>query len=136
MRICLLAFPAILIANTYAYTEGWRPGQPYTKYITGTSAAGSSTPTKAADAPPVKPWSIKDIKFTLEDVLAKGPISNILQKFGYNVTAQLEKAREGIPPRFTTAIPLLSDINYEEELLNERFSSPEEEDRRVWAIFW
>jgi hypothetical protein len=136
MRIGLLAFLAILPARTYTYTEGWRPGQPYTKYITGTSAAASSTPTKATDATPTTPWSIKDFKLSLEDVLTKGPISRILQKFGFNATAQLEMARQGIPPRFTTAIPLLSDVNYEDDLSREQFSSPEEEDERVWAIFW
>jgi hypothetical protein len=136
MRVGLLAFLGILPAITYAYTEGWRPGQTYTKYMTGTSAAGSSTPTRATDATPAKPWSIKDFKFGLEDVLTKGPVSHVLQKFGFNVSAQLETVRKGVPPRFTTAIPLLSDANYEDDLLNERFPSPEDEDERVWAIFW
>lgn len=136
MRVGLLAFITILPTTSYAYTEGWRPGKTYTKYMTGTSAAESSIPTRAADATPAKPWSIKDFKFGLEDLLTKGPVSHVLQKFGFNVSAQLEMVREGVPPRFTTTIPLLSDANYEKDLLNEQFSSPGEEDERIWAIFW
>lgn len=143
MRVGLLALLAVLPAASHAYTEGWQPGQSYTKYLTSTStaAAGASVPTagsSSANSPTSKGISLSDLKslFSLEELLTKGPVSRIIQKFGFNVTAQLEMAREGIPPRFTPTIPLLNDANYEEDLLNEQFASPKEADERVWAIMW
>lgn len=152
MRVGTLLLIALLPATSYAYTEGWQPGKAYTKYLTSSSSAtagaDSSIPTAAADpsqyykpaavAKPALISSFDDLKrlFSLEEILTKGPISRIAQRFGFNVTAQLEMAREGIPPRFSLDIPLLTDANYEEDLLNEQYASPEEEDERVWAIMW
>lgn len=143
MRLGAIAALALVLPATtsYAYTEGWQPGQSYTKYMTSTSTTGSapaSIPTKGSSSTksPASSFSLSDLKslFSLEEILTKGPVSRVIQKFGFNVTAQLEMAREGIPPRFAADIPLLTDANYEDELLNEQYVSPQEEDERTWAI--
>lgn len=134
-------FAVLSTTTSAAYTDGWQPGKPYTKYLTSsttTGTAGSSIPTSPTSSPQhaeQKSWSFKDI-FNLENILTQGPVSRVIQKFGFNVTAQLEMARQGIPPRFAPDIPLLTDANYEDELLNEQYASQQEEDDRVWAIMW
>jgi hypothetical protein len=59
----------------------------------------------------------------------------VLIRFGFNITERLAAAREGIPPRFTDAIRLITDDNYKDLILDEQFSSLDEEMNRVWAIF-
>ncbi|KAF8314742.1 hypothetical protein DL93DRAFT_2079894 [Clavulina sp. PMI_390] len=136
MKVSLSALLLLPVAASAAYTEGWKPGQAYTRYQTSsaTGTAATSIPTKDHSAP--RPPSLNDITklFDLEYLLTEGPLSRVAQRLGWNVTEHLEKAREGVPPRFNIDIPLLTDENYEQDLLNEQFSSAEEEEDRVWAI--
>lgn len=135
-----------LLPTASAYTAGWQPGQAYTKYLTSTSSAGFALPTGSNGQPisvkESEPWKWSDLKdlannkFGLEHILTHGPVSRVIEKFGFNVTAQLEMAREGVPPRFRNDIPLITDENYETVLLDEQFDSFEEEEERVWAIMW
>lgn len=128
-----LAAPAV-----HAYTAGWQPGQSYTKYMTSTSSAAFSIPTHAGDkAGQTEPFKFSDLtsgKFGVEYLLTHGPFARVIERLGFNVTAHLAAAREGMPTRFYTEIPLLTDENYEEDLMNEQFSSFEEEEERVWAV--
>jgi len=129
----------LLVSSSRAYlSEGWRPGQPATRYLTSTLSAPNAVPTihGAPGGEPRKPWSWKDLSnIGLESFLTSNAVSSVLVRFGINVTEHLAAAREGIPLRFTDSIPLITDENYEEAILNEQFSSPEEERDRVWAIF-
>lgn len=146
LATAFLAFSPSLLPTASAYTAGWQPGQAYTKYLTSTSGASMPLPTGLNGQPITikesEPWKWSDLKdlanskFGLEHILTHGPVSRVIEKFGFNVTAQLEMAREGIPPKFRNDIPLITDENYETFLLDEQYDSYEEEEERVWAIMW
>ncbi len=140
-RMLTAFFNAALLASflspCHAYfSQGWQPGQPVTKYLTGTSTATAydaiSTGTVTAGGTPVGFRSWKDLKLGLEDILISGPFSSALMYFGFNVSEALASARESVP-RFTHAIPLVTDGNYEDLIHNEELSLDGEKDR-VWAI--
>lgn len=127
---------AVLVPASHAYTAGWQPGQPITRYLTSTASAPHAVPTAASDVPvePVKPWSWKDMKFGLEDFLTSKPVAHALNRVGFNVSEQLAAARAGVPPRFAAGIPLITDNDYESIIHNETFVSEQEENDRVWAL--
>ena len=118
------------------FSQGWQPGQPVTKYLTATSTATAhdaiSTGLTTTGGAPVESRSWKDLKFGLEDILTSGPISSALMRFGFNVSERLASAGVGAP-RFTHAIPLVTDSNYEDLIYHEEFPSDGEKDG-VWAI--
>lgn len=136
MKALLPLLSLLPLSNAY-FSEGWQPGQPATKYLTSTTSALFAVPTIAgSNADPKEPWSWKELKekFSVEELLKSEAVESFLGRFGVNVTKSLEIAREAMPPRFSTAIPLVTDDNYETILFNETFTSPREEADRVWVL--
>lgn len=134
-----LALLSLVPLSSAYFSEGWQPGQPATKYITSSSSAPFAIPTSSdssKSSEPQEPWTWETIKAKLnvEEILKSKPVTDFLDRFGVNVTKSLETAREGIPPRFSGAIPLITDNNYEAVIFNETFASPQEEADRVWVL--
>ncbi|KAJ7098657.1 hypothetical protein B0H15DRAFT_878463 [Mycena belliarum] len=122
--LCVLALAAAV--NAQYFSGGWVPGQAVT--------AEPSTPT-GAGAPRRKPQQQQDA-FSLSSlldvnkILTSGPVKGLFEKAGINITEKLEAA--AVSP-WDDRIPLITDDNYHDVVVNEAMSEEEEKDR-VWVI--
>ena len=125
------------------FSEGWKPGQPAAtpvqiKTDSEFESAGESGGEAERTEPhfqyrrePEKParldiLSLFDAKTYLESDISK----NFFARFGFNITEKLAAA-EAMP--WDPRVPLITDDNYEDMIVNEQLSEEEEKDR-VWAI--
>jgi hypothetical protein len=134
-----LAILALAPASQAYLSEGWKPGQPVTRYPTPSTTLNNPYPTAVSSSSESahKPWSIQDLRnFSVESILVSKGVSQVLSHFGLNITERLQKAREGVIPRFATDVPLITDRNYEDLIFNEEFEFEEDEENRAWAILW
>jgi len=115
-----------LCANAQYFSDGWKPGQPVTREVLPTAVYGQQ---------PVKPTSAGFAsRFSLSNVLTSGPVDSFMGKLGVNMTERLEKAKaEAEAEIWDTRIPLITDDNYDELIVNEPLSAEEEADR-VWFL--
>jgi len=70
--------------------------------------------------------------FDLTNFLASRPVTAFLTRFGINITENLERAREK-SKIWDERIPLITDDNYRDIIVNEDLT-PEEESQRVWFL--
>lgn len=108
------------------FSEGWKPGQAVTKSSAGftfqTASAPESTPTSEGKAP-----------FDFSSLLEAGPLKSLFQRAGVNISERLEAARQSVRI-WDERIPLITDDNYNELIVNEKFETPEEEKKRAWFL--
>lgn len=138
-----VVLPALSFVSAQYISEGWKPGQPVVKGQTGytyqTTATGNVPPV-VSDAASAQQHS--DIKtsargllslLSLESLLESGPVQALFGRAGVNITEKLEAARaqEKI---WDERIPLLTDDNYEDLVVEEKFETLEEEKDRIWFI--
>ncbi|KAJ7579751.1 hypothetical protein C8J56DRAFT_834456 [Mycena floridula] len=127
-----LWLPLILASSVSAqyFSDGWKPGQKVTEepnLATGVPILNRRPAPKAAPPPPQRPT--KSI-FDLERLLSSEPLAKLFSKAGINITEKLAIANDnGWDPR----IPLITDNNFNELIVNEALTE-EEEKERVWAI--
>jgi len=118
------------------YSAGWQPGQKVVRedvdtrdWAPGDSPEGSPPPpVDTGVAPPA------ETPFHWSKILTEGPIGNALLKVGLNYTAAREEAERRKANMWDKRIPLITDENYESLIVNETFSSEEEEKERVWFL--
>lgn len=72
--------------------------------------------------------------FRWSRILTEGLIGDALLKIGLNYTAAREEAERRKTNMWDPRIPLITDDNYESLIVNETFSSEEEEKERVWFL--
>ena len=99
-------FVATIGTNAQEFSPGWIPDQ---------QAATTA-------APPVESAGL------LNSVLTSGPVSSLFAKLGINITKTLEK-----PKYWDERIPLITDNNYQDVIVNEPLSD-EEEQARTWVF--
>ncbi|KAI6127383.1 hypothetical protein EDD16DRAFT_283431 [Pisolithus croceorrhizus] len=108
------------VANAQYFSAGWTPGQPI--------------PTEPAAAPMSWPHVSQETgsnhasapsKF-LDEVVTVGPVSAIMSLVGLNISGTRDVD-------WDERIPLISDSNYHDIIVNEELS-PEEEGKRVWFL--
>jgi hypothetical protein len=106
------------LANAQYFSAGWTPGQPVPTLPThAQSQAPQSTETTGTTLP--KPSF-------LDNLVTGGPLSALSSVIGLNFT--------GTPPMvWDERIPLITDSNYADRIVNEKMT-PEEEEERVWFI--
>ncbi|KAJ7784093.1 hypothetical protein B0H16DRAFT_1657887 [Mycena metata] len=121
----LSALALVATANAQYFSDGWKPGQA----VTAESAAPSGGVPPRQNAQPAEPFSFSNL-FDLNKVLGSGPVKGLFEKAGINITERLEAA--AVSP-WDTRIPLITDENYSDMVVNEVLT-PEEEEKRVWAI--
>ncbi|PCH40984.1 hypothetical protein WOLCODRAFT_131634 [Wolfiporia cocos MD-104 SS10] len=111
-----------LCASAQYFSEGWKPGQPVpTGSYEQQPAAVQSKPAGSS-------------RFNLTNIFTEGAVGSLMGKLGVNMTERLEKAKaEAEVEIWDTRIPLITDDNYEEIIVNEPLS-PEEEADRVWFL--
>ncbi|OSX59329.1 hypothetical protein POSPLADRAFT_1035645 [Postia placenta MAD-698-R-SB12] len=114
-----------LCASAQYFSEGWKPGQPVTYEAVPTAVNGQAAPA---------PTSNGRARFSFSDILTSGPIGSAMGKLGVNLTEKWEKAKaEADAEIWDTRIPLITDDNYDDLIVNEPLG-PEEEDSRVWFM--
>jgi len=128
MRIIIAGFLLSLLSLSAAeyFSSGWKPGQ----------TASSTTINPAATFDPSKPTPGHESKPTagaLVSLLTGGPIGALLNRAGINVTQKLEEARIKEDNKWDKRIPLLTDANYKDIVVQEKLT-PDEEFKRIWFI--
>jgi hypothetical protein len=68
----------------------------------------------------------------LSYILSTGPVSRFINRLGVNITERLEAAR-AFPEIWDSRIPLVTDDNFNELIVNEELTD-EEEKQRVWLL--
>lgn len=69
--------------------------------------------------------------FDLTNLLTSGPVAKWAAKAGYNITEKISEAKSR--KIWDDRIPLITDENYEDMVVNETLTAAEE-DKRVWFI--
>lgn len=69
--------------------------------------------------------------FDLTNLLTSGPVAKLAAKAGYNITEKLSEVKSR--KIWDDRIPLITDENYEDMVVNESLTA-DEEDKRVWFI--
>ncbi|EJD01361.1 uncharacterized protein FOMMEDRAFT_126226 [Fomitiporia mediterranea MF3/22] len=138
--------PALSFVSAQYISEGWKPGEPVVKGQTGYTYQTVETgpvPPAATDTPSAQQRRVNsDVKasvkrlsslLSLESLLESGPVQALFGRAGVNITEKLEAARaqEKI---WDERIPLLTDDNYEDLVVEEKFETLEEEKDRIWFI--
>ena len=118
------------------YSAGWKPGQKVVREDAVTREWGpgdqpEATPTPPSDAGAAPP---AETTFHWSNILTQGPIGDVLLKVGLNYTAAKEEAERRKANMWDSRIRLITDENYESLIVNETFSSEEEERERVWFL--
>ncbi|KAI9467109.1 hypothetical protein BJY52DRAFT_1236490 [Lactarius psammicola] len=127
MRLITLAFAALtLVAPSGAqyFSDGWTPGQ---AVPTVTPDASSFDP-KTTSIPPREGES----RFSLSYLLSTGPAAQLFNRLGINITERLEAARNN-SEIWDGRVPLITDDNYNDFIVNEVLTE-EEEKSRVWLL--
>ncbi|KAJ7205305.1 hypothetical protein GGX14DRAFT_645322 [Mycena pura] len=115
--------------NAQYLSSGWTPGQA----VTAEGAAPSFVGVPRQAAEPAQPASLSSL-FDMKRILSSESVKGLLAKAGINITEQLEvaAAAAAVSP-WDTRIPLITDDNYVDMVVNETMTE-EEERQRVWVI--
>ncbi|RDB19791.1 hypothetical protein Hypma_012896 [Hypsizygus marmoreus] len=137
MRFSVLSLAGLAFAasvNAQYFSKGWAPGQPKvrTEDAPPAAAAQTSIPQKeAAPSGPLKPSGIASY-FDLGKILSSQPSVALFSKLGINITEKLEGAYERAKI-WDERVPLITDDNFQELIVNEPLTEQEEKDR-TWVI--
>lgn len=128
MKLSALLLAALCVpASAQYFSEGWAPGK---AVPTATQAAPAFDPSKhtaaAAAAPPAQADGF------LGKLLTTGPLGTLLGRAGVNVTERLAAAQQSLE-LWDPRIPIISDDNYKDIIVNEELTEEEERDR-VWFL--
>ncbi|KAI0722677.1 hypothetical protein C8Q76DRAFT_782865 [Earliella scabrosa] len=130
MRFSALLVPTLLCASASAqyFSAGWVPGQaasdeppPAPAYTFDPSTPGSETPAPAAGAG----------QGIFDKILTSPAVSSLFGRFGVNIT---DAVARGAKSPWDDRIPLITDENYEEMIVNEWFKDEQEAKDRVWIL--
>lgn len=111
------------------YSEGWKPGQAVTKSATGYTFQTSTPDSSSGAAPTANTKS----PFDFSSLLEIGPLKSLFQRAGVNITEKLEAARKS-SKIWDERINLITDDNYNDLIVNEKFESLKDEKERVWFL--
>ncbi|KAG6850191.1 hypothetical protein H0H93_016619 [Arthromyces matolae] len=127
-----LGFWAFASANAQYFSAGWAPGQPIPNPEPTPAKGGipQDTPVKVAPQRP-NPKGISEL-FDITNILSSSVAVSVFSKFGINITERLESAIEHTKV-WDSRVPLITDDNYHELILNEPLNAQEEQDR-TWMI--
>lgn len=108
------------------FSAGWAPGQP-------AEPSPSSVPEKEAPASKrISPSTIAS-QFDLSKILTSKPSISLFNRFGINITEKVQNVLEETKNRWDERIPLVTDNNYKDLIVNERLTE-EEEKERTWIL--
>jgi len=126
--LCLVA-----VVNAQYFSAGWSPGQPTTPEAPPAATFTPNQQTTETEAPKDPPtlstiWSMLD----LNKLLSTGPSVDLFSRLGINITNKLEAALQE-SKLWDERIPMITDHNYNDLIVNEPLTEQEERDR-TWVI--
>ncbi len=133
MRLDTLALASLaFVAPSCAqyFSAGWVPGQ---AVPTDTPAPASSSSSLGAETTSLPTPRQSQSRFGLSYILSTGPVSSFFDRLGINITERLEAAREVNSEVWDGRIPLVTDDNFNDLIVNEVLTD-EEEKHRVWLL--
>jgi hypothetical protein len=122
---CILALAAA--ANAQYFSEGWTPGQSVTAEKAAPTFVGVPNPNARQQQAP--DFSLSSL-FDINNILNSNTVKGLFEKAGINITERLEAA--AVSP-WDMRIPLITDENYFDIIVNETLTE-EEEERRTWVL--
>jgi len=137
MKLSLATFSLLALvasSNAQYFSAGWTPGQkhPETPSPVQATPLSRSTPPPSAEQP-VKPFSPSSLLnlFDITKLLTSGPSVAFFDRFGINITERVEAS--ALAQKWDERVPLITDDNYQDLIVNEVLTEQEEIDR-VWII--
>lgn len=130
MRLVTLAFAALTFvapSGAQYFSAGWTPGQAVPTVTPDTSSFDPKA--KSAAFPPPREG---ESRFSLSYILSTGPAAQLFDRLGINITERLEAAKNNTEI-WDRRIPLITDDNYNDFIVNEVLTE-EEEKNRVWLL--
>ena len=120
--------PLFAAASTGGYfSDGWDPDAPSTSTLT--TPIESATSPVASSTSPSSPW------FDWTRLVTSGPIHDLLTRAGVNVTQHLKAATQRANEKpWDTRVPMVTDENWEDMVVNEPLSLEEEKDRTWFMV--
>ena len=123
----------VAVANAQYFSAGWSPGQPTTPEAPPAATFTPNQQTAETEAPkdpstPFSIWSMLD----LNNLLATEPSVALFSRLGINITNKLEAALQE-SKLWDERIPMITDYNYNDLIVNEPLTEQEERDR-TWVI--
>ena len=123
----------VVVVNAQYFSAGWSPGQPTTSEAPPAATFTPNQQTAGAEAPKDPPtlssiWSMLD----LNNLLATGPSVALFSRLGINITDKLEAVLQE-SKLWDERIPMITDHNYNDLIVNEPLTEQEERDR-TWVI--
>jgi hypothetical protein len=120
-----LAFGLFGAVSAQYFSAGWAPGQPVQQE--------SATEWSPNQAVPRNAQSRQQTSFDWTKLLTDGPVGSLFEKAGINITKNIEDAALKEANRWDKRIPLITDDNYDNIIVNEALTE-EEEQERIWFI--
>lgn len=116
------------------FSQGWKPGQPAHTKAPAVNSQGWTPGQKVAS--PRDAASAPDDGSTSESATSGGfdvdkLLVSALNKFGFNLSVPATAENGGL---WDDRIPLITDDNYEDLIVNEQFASDEEAAKRAWVL--
>ena len=109
------------LATAQYFSAGWTPGQPAPTLPTH----AQSQPPQPTETAGKRGPTLPKLSF-LDNLVTGGPLSALSSAIGLNLT--------GTPPvEWDERIPLITDSNYADLIVNEQMT-PGEEEERVWFL--
>ncbi|KAJ4479017.1 hypothetical protein J3R30DRAFT_3473334 [Lentinula aciculospora] len=118
-----LSFLCFVVNGQY-FSEGWKPGQAVTNEpSTPLSTGVSGGPQGQQDS------------FSVQGILDSPSVSSLFAKVGVNISSLASAAGLSSKPVYPwdTRIPMITDTNFDDIVVNEELT-PEEEENRTWLI--
>jgi hypothetical protein len=126
--LAVLTFVASIEAQYFS--AGWAPGQPIPEEA---SPLPTSQPEKGAlPSKRISPSTIAS-QFDISKILTSEPVVSLFGRFGINITEKVQAAFEQSKNKWDERIPLITDDNYNDLIVNEPLTEQEEKDR-TWII--
>ncbi|KAH9482329.1 hypothetical protein JR316_0004427 [Psilocybe cubensis] len=120
-------------ADAY-FSEGWKPGQQVQRETQAASATyvpqPSQTTQAGAQPPKATPFSFSSL-FSIDKLLTSEPAVALFNTFGINITERVNAVVN--VKLWDERVPLITDDNYQDLIVNEPLTEQEAEDR-VWVL--
>jgi len=107
------------------FSAGWAPGQPVQQESATEWSPNQGVPRNAQPR--------QQTSFDWTKLLTDGPVGSLFEKAGINITKNIEDAALKEANRWDKRIPLITDDNYDNLVVNETLTE-EEEKERIWFI--
>ena len=143
MKLSAALLPTLLYATSASaqyFSAGWQPGRPAESaapvpayaFDPPAQAQPPTPPPAGASTPddPARPGMQKQLGM-VDKVLLSGPVRSLAGRFGLNMSDVVERGAQ-LP--WDPRIPLITDENYDEMIVNEVMSEEEEKDRTWFLI--